>query len=96
MVASLKFIYSSTQVSDVLVLTVHCKPINFAFPILPLIVEMSAGLTSYILQINPFYLYFGVLHPVARTLSMLLEEPSLATTLHGVYVIFYSGSIYKI
>jgi hypothetical protein len=25
--------------------------------------------------------YFGVLHPVARTLSRLLEEPFLATTL---------------
>jgi hypothetical protein len=25
--------------------------------------------------------YFGVLHPVARTLSKLLEEPSLATTI---------------
>jgi hypothetical protein len=24
--------------------------------------------------------YFGVLHPVARTLSRLLEEPTLATT----------------
>jgi hypothetical protein len=30
-----------------------------------------------------------VLHPVARTLSRLLEEPSLATTLQGVYFIFY-------
>jgi hypothetical protein len=34
-------------------------------------------------------LYFGVLHPVARTLSRLLEEPSLATTLQGVYFIFF-------
>jgi hypothetical protein len=33
--------------------------------------------------------YFGVLHPVARTLSRLLEEPSLATTLQRVYFIFY-------
>jgi hypothetical protein len=33
--------------------------------------------------------YFGVLHPVARTLSRLLEDPSLATTLKGVYFIFY-------
>jgi hypothetical protein len=32
---------------------------------------------------------FWVLHPVARTLSRLLEEPSLATTLQGVYFIFY-------
>jgi hypothetical protein len=34
-------------------------------------------------------LYFGVLHPVAHTLSRLLEEPSLATILQGVYFIFY-------
>jgi hypothetical protein len=33
--------------------------------------------------------YFGVLHPVARTLSRLLEEASLATTLQGVYFTFY-------
>jgi hypothetical protein len=29
--------------------------------------------------------YFGVLHPVARALSRLLEEPSFATTVEGVY-----------
>jgi hypothetical protein len=28
--------------------------------------------------------YFGVLHPVARDLSRLPEEPSLATTVQGV------------
>jgi hypothetical protein len=33
--------------------------------------------------------YFVVLHPVARTLSRLLEEQSLATTLKGVHFIFY-------
>jgi hypothetical protein len=27
------------------------------------------------------HFYFGVLYPVARTLSRLLEEPFLATTL---------------
>jgi hypothetical protein len=32
---------------------------------------------------------FGVLHPVARILSMLLEEPSLATTLQGVYFTYF-------
>jgi hypothetical protein len=31
--------------------------------------------------------YFEVLHPVARTLPRLLEEPSLATNLQGVYFI---------
>jgi hypothetical protein len=30
--------------------------------------------------------YFGVLHPVALTLSRLLEEPSLVTTVEGVYL----------
>jgi hypothetical protein len=33
LVAPLKFIYSSIQVSDILVLTVHFKLINFAFQI---------------------------------------------------------------
>jgi hypothetical protein len=33
--------------------------------------------------------YFEVLHPVVCTLSRLPEEPSLATTLQGVYFIFY-------
>jgi hypothetical protein len=33
--------------------------------------------------------YIGVLHPIAHTLSRLLEEPSLATTLQSVYFIFY-------
>jgi hypothetical protein len=35
-------------------------------------------------------MYFGVLHPVARTLSRLLEEPSLATTLSSCLFIFIS------
>jgi hypothetical protein len=39
--------------------------------------------------IPQYYFYFGVLHPVARTSSRLLEEPSLATNLQGVYFIFY-------
>jgi hypothetical protein len=34
---------------------------------------------------NTSSFYFGVLHPVARTLSRLPEEPSIATTLQGVY-----------
>jgi hypothetical protein len=33
--------------------------------------------------------YFGVLHPFARTLSRLLEEPSLATTIQAVYLYFF-------
>jgi hypothetical protein len=33
--------------------------------------------------------YFGVLHPVARTLSCLLEEPSLATNVQGIYLYLY-------
>jgi hypothetical protein len=35
------------------------------------------------------HFYFGAIHPVACTLSRLLEELSLATTLQGVYFIFY-------
>jgi hypothetical protein len=33
--------------------------------------------------------YFGVLHPVARTLSRLLEDPSVGTSLQSVSFIFY-------
>jgi hypothetical protein len=33
--------------------------------------------------------YFGVLHPVARTLSRLLKELSLATTLQGVFILYF-------
>jgi hypothetical protein len=41
---------------DVLVLTVHCKLINFAFQIFPLFIpEMSAGFRSYIVQVTPIY-----------------------------------------
>jgi hypothetical protein len=35
------------------------------------------------------FFILGFLHPVARTLSRLLEEPSRATTLQGVYFIVY-------
>jgi hypothetical protein len=41
------------------------------------------------LQTVRYEFYFGVLHPVARTSSRLLDEPSLATALEGVYFIFY-------
>jgi hypothetical protein len=34
-------------------------------------------------------IYFVVLRPVARTLSRSVEEPPLATTMRGVYLIFY-------
>jgi hypothetical protein len=44
------------QVSDVLVLTVCCKLVNFVFQMFPLFIpEMSAGFTSYIVQIIPIY-----------------------------------------
>jgi hypothetical protein len=56
LVAPLKFIYSSIEVSDVLFLTVRCKLINFAFQMFSLfIAEMSAGNTSYIVQVIPIY-----------------------------------------
>jgi hypothetical protein len=54
LVAPLKFIYSSIQVSDVLIVTVRYKLINFAFQIFPLFIpETSAGFTSYIVQVIP-------------------------------------------
>jgi hypothetical protein len=34
------------------------------------------------------YFYFGVLYPVARIISGILEELSFATTFQGVYFIF--------
>jgi hypothetical protein len=49
-----KVIYSSIQVSNVLVLTVNCKLINFVFQIFPLFIpEMSAGFASCIVHIVP-------------------------------------------
>jgi hypothetical protein len=54
--ALLTLIYSSIQVSDVLVLTVRCKHINFVFQIFPIFIpEISAGFTSYLVQIIPIY-----------------------------------------
>jgi hypothetical protein len=56
LVAPPKFIYSCIQASDVLVLTVRCKLINFAFPTIPLFIpEMSAGFTPYIVQVILIY-----------------------------------------
>jgi hypothetical protein len=53
----LKLIYSSIQVSDVLVLTVCCMLINSLFQIFPLLIpEMSASFMSCIFQVIPIYL----------------------------------------
>jgi hypothetical protein len=41
-----------------------------------------------VLNIPTFFLFWGPA-PVAPTLSSLLEEPSLSSTLQGVYFIFY-------
>jgi hypothetical protein len=54
MVAPLKFISSSVQVSDVLALAVHHKLITFVFQIVPhFIPEISAGFMSYFVEIVP-------------------------------------------
>jgi hypothetical protein len=50
--------------------------------------------SGFVIIIILHYLYFGVLHPVARTLSRLLEEPSLATTLQSVYFIFFPATCF--
>jgi hypothetical protein len=56
-VTLLKFIYSSIQISNILVLIRCCKLINFVYQIFPLLIpEMSAGFSSYIVQIIPIYL----------------------------------------
>jgi hypothetical protein len=48
LVALLKVIYSSIQISDVLVLTVCCKLITFVFQIFPVFIpEMPSGFTLY-------------------------------------------------
>jgi hypothetical protein len=50
----LKFIYSSIQVSNVLVRTIYCNYVNFVFHKFPhFIPEMSVGFRSYVFQIKP-------------------------------------------
>jgi hypothetical protein len=61
LVAPLELIYSSIQVSDVFVLTVHCNLINFDFQIFPLFI--SYGFTPYIVQVSPIY-FTGILKPL--------------------------------
>jgi hypothetical protein len=56
LVDPLKLIYSSTQVSDVLVLTIRSKLINFVFQIFSFFIpEMPASFMSYVVQIIPIY-----------------------------------------
>jgi hypothetical protein len=56
LVAPLKLIYFSIHVSDVLVFIVRCKLIDFVFQIFSLFIpEMSAGFTSYNVQIISIY-----------------------------------------
>jgi len=52
LVTLLNFIDAPIQVSDICVLTICLKVINFSFHIFPLFVpEMSTSLTSYMVQI---------------------------------------------
>jgi hypothetical protein len=53
--APLKFIYSSIQVTDILVLIVSFKLIYFVFQFSLFFPEISSGFTSYIVQIVPIY-----------------------------------------
>jgi hypothetical protein len=55
------------------------------------VISLVDILQAFVLLEVPFLynFHFGVLHPVAPTLSRLLEDPPLATTLQGVYFIFY-------
>jgi hypothetical protein len=60
------------KVSDVHVLTVHCKLINFVFHIFPLFIpELSAGFTSYIVQVIPIY-FTWILLPLQFSLFPLI------------------------
>jgi hypothetical protein len=56
-----------------------------------IMISLSISLPTRISSstIKGFFFIFGVLHPVARILSRLLEEPSLARTFQDVYFILY-------
>jgi hypothetical protein len=72
LVAPFKLIYYSIEVSDVLVLTVDCKLINFVFQIFPSFIPvMSADFTFYIVQVSPF-ISFGSCKDFRRTAYRLL------------------------
>jgi hypothetical protein len=71
LIAPLKFIYSLIQVSGVLVLTVRCRLINFVFQIFSFFnPEVSAGFTSYIVQIIRIY-FAWMLYPLQFCLFSL-------------------------
>jgi hypothetical protein len=56
LIAPFKLIYFFIQAPDVLALTVRCKLINFVLHIFLLFIpEISAGFTSYIVQIILIY-----------------------------------------
>jgi hypothetical protein len=42
-----------------------------------------------------YYYFFGVLRPVARTLSRLLEEPSLATIFNVFIYIYFAAACFS-
>jgi hypothetical protein len=60
LVTPLEVIYSSIQLSNVLVLTIRCKLINTVYQIFPhCIPEMIADYTSYIVQIISLFGYWN-------------------------------------
>jgi hypothetical protein len=84
-----KFMYSTIQVSDVLVLTVHCKLIHFVFQIFPHFVpEMPAGFTSYIVS----YPHLFGLDPVTLQ-SGMMDVPILIFVFSQtlLYLKFHQG-----
>jgi hypothetical protein len=70
--AQLKFIHSSVQVSDVLIVTVRCKLINFVFQIfLFFIPEMCVGFGSSTVQVIPIC-FTWILYPLKFSLFPLM------------------------
>jgi hypothetical protein len=79
LVALLKLIYSCIQVSDVLVLTVHCKLFDFVFQTFsppPFIPEISTNFTSHIVHIIP--ISFDLI-----IVSILHEKMGYASSIHN-------------
>jgi hypothetical protein len=63
-VSSLSYIYFSTLVSDVRVLSVRRKLINLVFQVIPCsFLEMPAGFTAYFVKIIPIY-FTWILEPL--------------------------------
>jgi hypothetical protein len=72
------------------------SPIILDFIISPFLEVRAQGLTPNRTPVHKnVNSNFGVPHPFEHTLSRLLEEPSLATTLQGVYCIYFCRYMFR-